>query len=232
MSSILTQPFGPPQCFAKGSSADLLLVEKEHIPPMSLGQVFLLLNGISYSFLRDCVCEGGEIYFHTHDTFFWTDDPYIAVPPDALALLKHRYDRLENGDPGPAALTVRAVDRDVPSSVTDLLAWHLDAIASRDDRDFHPGSEGKVQDLIHPSLHSLALGFTSLVSGKRWLPAELHVEAGGRSQFTEYISGLYPRTHAELYWCIERVFDVVLPMLEETVGRQLKERNSQVRGPL
>ncbi|RKO92298.1 hypothetical protein BDK51DRAFT_34147 [Blyttiomyces helicus] len=151
-------------------------------------------------------------------------------------LLEKRFARLQNGEPGPAALDVRAIDGAVPAAVRDFLAWHLDSIAARNDRDFHPGSEGKVQDLIHPSLHPLALGVTPLVSGTladkasdnvkyTWLPAEVQVDA--YSKFASYINGLNPRTHDELYWCIERVFDIVLPMLEETVGRQLRERSLQ-----
>ncbi|RKO88332.1 hypothetical protein BDK51DRAFT_26246 [Blyttiomyces helicus] len=166
----------------------------------------------------------------------WSDDPFFDILADALATIQHRFARLENGELGPAAQTVRAADNAVPTRVTDLLKRHLDAIAARDDRDFHPGSEGKVQDLIHPSLHSLAPGVTTLRSGlaatnagrftKFWLPAEVYVDFAGRSRFESYINGLNPRTHRELYWCIERVF--VLPMLEETVGKPLKGANLQV----
>ncbi|RKO88272.1 hypothetical protein BDK51DRAFT_32408, partial [Blyttiomyces helicus] len=45
---------------------------------------------------------------------------------------------------------------------------------------------------------------------------------------TSCIISLDIRTHAELYWCIERVFDLALPMLERTMGRRLRGQDLQV----
>ncbi|RKO94161.1 hypothetical protein BDK51DRAFT_43006 [Blyttiomyces helicus] len=84
------------------------------------------------------------------------------IPPEALALLEERFARLLHGESGAVALQVRTVDGAVPPAVRDLLAWYLDAIAAREVQDFHPGSEGKVQDLIHPSLDPLVEGHTRL----------------------------------------------------------------------
>jgi hypothetical protein len=44
------------------------------------------------------------------------------------------------------------IDGLVPDSLKRSLEKHLDFIASSEKKDFHPGAEGKVQDLIHPSL--------------------------------------------------------------------------------
>ncbi|RKO90252.1 hypothetical protein BDK51DRAFT_52461 [Blyttiomyces helicus] len=114
--------------------------------------------------------RGDDYHFHTHDTVLWTDDPYFDIAPDALALLKYRHGRLMNGELGPSALEVCTVDDAVPPAVRALLAWHLDSIANREDGDLHPGSDGKLQDLIHPSLHPLTLGHhSSPVWGARLL---------------------------------------------------------------
>jgi len=50
------------------------------------------------------------------------------------------------------------VDNLVPEILKKSLKQGLDAIASGPNKDFHPGTEGQVQDLIHPSLFPLVHG--------------------------------------------------------------------------
>ncbi|RKO90640.1 hypothetical protein BDK51DRAFT_38878 [Blyttiomyces helicus] len=210
------------KCFATDcGDQKFRLVEKQHIATLPIDTLNALVCDLS-------PVDPEEEHFHTRETVFWTDDAYFDVSPDSLALLEYRYARLVNGELGEAGLEVCAVDGAVPSGIRALLAWHLDAIADREDRDFHPGSDGKVQDLIHPSLHPLVVTGVRYWHYHQWLPAEVAVDASGRSRFTSYINGLNPRTHGELYWCIERVFDVALPVLEKSLGYLLRDKKLQV----
>ncbi|RKO90072.1 hypothetical protein BDK51DRAFT_41055 [Blyttiomyces helicus] len=86
---------------------------------------------------------------------------------------------------GWTAFFAKSADGPVPSTVRDLLAWHLDAIASRDDRDFRPGSEGKLAEYPEADDRVPAI--------YRWLLNKFYVDAGGLSQITSYINGLNPR---------------------------------------
>ncbi|KAJ6594273.1 hypothetical protein B0H19DRAFT_1246959 [Mycena capillaripes] len=113
----------------------------------------------------------------------------------------------------------------VPASLHRELVFHLDALAQREPPDLHPGSYGKVQDLIHPSLYPFVLGesllndaskssalpssafeahfeiaavSTDLSSRYAWLPTVFNVSDDGkdvRIQSESYISGLGPREH-------------------------------------
>ncbi|RKO92297.1 hypothetical protein BDK51DRAFT_51076 [Blyttiomyces helicus] len=207
------------KCFTKDKVVDpelnrwlgpFYLVEKDTISTMSLGQIFYFLSGFDdgHTGLR-------QIHLHNPDEFLWSDDPYCDVPPDVLNLLEQRFGRLENAEPGPTTLEVRAADGAVPPAVRDLLAWHLDAIATRDDRDL-PWIRGEGPG-PYPSVPAPACAW--LYSATLW---------ESRRQFASYINGLNRRIHGELYWCIKRIFDVVLLMLEETVGQQLRDRSLQV----
>ncbi|KAF9064498.1 hypothetical protein BDP27DRAFT_1333464 [Rhodocollybia butyracea] len=52
----------------------------------------------------------------------------------------------------------------VPLALHQELIRQLDALAAKEPRDFHPGSFGKVQDLIHPSLYPYISGITGTSS--------------------------------------------------------------------
>ncbi|RKO90073.1 hypothetical protein BDK51DRAFT_41057 [Blyttiomyces helicus] len=107
--------------------------------------------------------------------------PSIASSTESLALLP------STGEPSTAPS---------PSMSTSCMAPRRQRLARL--RDFQPGSELKVQDIIDPSLHPLAIGFTPLLSGKlaegpeadnrppvihSWLPAEVHVDASEHFTF-------------------------------------------------
>ncbi|KAJ7510454.1 hypothetical protein B0H11DRAFT_1959149 [Mycena galericulata] len=135
----------------------------------------------------------------------------------------------------------------VPASLHRELVEQLDALAKREPQDFHPGSHGKVQDLIHPSLYPLVLGEsvlddvsksstlpslfstdvtmaelnpTTLSSRYSWIPSVFEVSEDGKDvRIQSYINGLGPREHfPRLYRLIEKVFLLALPHLEQTLG--------------
>ncbi|KIM87750.1 hypothetical protein PILCRDRAFT_260026 [Piloderma croceum F 1598] len=112
--------------------------------------------------------------------------------------------------------------------------------------DFHPGSEGNVQNLIHPSLYPYVAGVTPLEDPSRmptlrdgkfsttmhsyrnthtleskysWMPSIFRVSDDGKDvHISSYINGLGPRDRFPvLYRLIEKAFLVVLPHLERSL---------------
>ncbi|KAL4268889.1 DUF4246 domain-containing protein [Pleurotus pulmonarius] len=142
-------------------------------------------------------------------------------------------------------LGVFVTDDLVPKSLQSELAHELDLVARTEPKDIHPGSGGKVQDLIHPSLYpyvgdispvnpgvrippltngrfvtrqSASYEFT-FISRFAWIPSIFHISDDGTDVHIEsYINGLGPRErYPHLYRVIEKVFMVVLPQLERTI---------------
>ncbi|KAJ7454732.1 hypothetical protein FB451DRAFT_1373392 [Mycena latifolia] len=138
----------------------------------------------------------------------------------------------------------------VPASLHRELVLYLDALAQREPLDLHPGSHGKVQDLIHPSLYPLVLGesplddtskssllpsiyatevtlgheTTELRSQYAWIPTLFNVSDDGKDvHIQSYINGLGPREHfPRLYRIVEKVFLLALPHFESTLGFEYK----------
>lgn len=98
--------------------------------------------------------------------------------------------------------------------------------------DYHPGSNGVVRDLVHPSLYcyvnaeeaTLADGRVAFdrwgrpyeSSQYQWLPAEVDVDANGRAKFASYINNL--ENTGTNYRTIERALNKVLPLFESVYG--------------
>ncbi|KAH7869156.1 uncharacterized protein C8R40DRAFT_1131513 [Lentinula edodes] len=136
----------------------------------------------------------------------------------------------------------------VPESVHRELERELDALAAKEPKDYHPGSFGKVQDLIHPSLYPYIPGVTPLsspsiklpptVEGKfytklsslsdtemistyAWIPSVFKVSPDGTDVHIDgYINGLGTREeHPGLFRVIEKMFLLALPHFEKTVEK-------------
>ncbi|KAI9337589.1 hypothetical protein DFJ73DRAFT_848907 [Zopfochytrium polystomum] len=123
------------------------------------------------------------------------------------------------------------------------LAEPLVAESLRTER-WHPGSDRKVLDLIHPSNYPLCFGKTMYsqkpgaiigeevvmalgatetiepdVSGKfQWLPSEFRVDAEGSVTVESYVNNLDGKAHAALVQTIAETFECLLPMLECSLG--------------
>ncbi|KAI9365988.1 hypothetical protein DFJ73DRAFT_806577 [Zopfochytrium polystomum] len=107
---------------------------------------------------------------------------------------------------------------------------------------WHPGSKGKVLNLVHPSPHSVVYGRTyssatpnALVGEKlvwrrrgglsgdisanfQWLPSDVVVDADGRVRIDSYINNLNPANHAPLYDALALCIEGMLPMFERALG--------------
>ncbi|CAI0646745.1 unnamed protein product [Colletotrichum noveboracense] len=108
------------------------------------------------------------------------------------------------------------------------------------EKDWHPGGDGKVLDRVHPSLWPLVFGKSRIVAlgacgigdvipvpKKRypnnqssddlwsvkyqWLPCDIDIEEG-KPKIMSYINDLHPKHHAGLYTAIEKVLEKALPM--------------------
>jgi len=155
------------------------------------------------------------------------------------------YDKLCNG-----SIEVAEVDGvwrapalfppDVSSNFTRLVA-HLSDIPDPE-KDWHPGSNNTVLDLVHPSLYLFVSGKTRTVSvdpenGRtclptslpgvpnlsseeftstryQWIPTPVTIDTTGKATFISYINNLHPEHHRELYSTLAEMFSQTLPLFE------------------
>ncbi|WP_406375862.1 DUF4246 domain-containing protein [Streptomyces sp. NBC_00647] len=102
------------------------------------------------------------------------------------------------------------------------------------EQDWHPGSDGQVLDLVHPSLFCLVRG----VSGGperawqnptnryskyefsekfQWLPTDVDVSDDGDVSFRSYVNNVHPETHRELASVLPDLFARLRPLLENVL---------------
>ncbi|KAJ7284568.1 hypothetical protein C8J57DRAFT_1497468 [Mycena rebaudengoi] len=147
-----------------------------------------------------------------------TDADSASFQPAAVSRRIHAPNLIED-------VGVYVSDGLVPVDLHRELVLQLDALATRGPQDFHPGSYGKVQDLIHPSLYPLVLGASvvpdaskvsalpdsnvfstevavgrfnpiPLTSRYAWIPSVFEVSEDGKdAHIQSYINGLGPREH-------------------------------------
>jgi hypothetical protein len=105
---------------------------------------------------------------------------------------------------------------------------------SEAEQDWHPGSDGQVLDLVHPSLFCLVRE----VSGEperawrnptdryskyefsekfQWLPTDVDVSDDGDVVFRSYVNNVHPETHRELASVLPDLFARVRPLLENVL---------------
>ncbi|KAJ7854857.1 hypothetical protein B0H13DRAFT_2673278 [Mycena leptocephala] len=112
-------------------------------------------------------------------------------------------------------------------------------------KDWHPGSNGQVLDLVHPSLYCIVYGqtfHTDLMFPKPppyteprpmygwpgpisdtfcWLPSDFSVDAtdGSVTLVSPYINNLHPTKHRPLYPLIESVLSSFVPLFEHVLSQ-------------
>lgn len=113
---------------------------------------------------------------------------------------------------------------------------HLRASVPRDE---HPGSDGLVVDLHHPSLWPFISDLTTVLPGREtalrprpeatrgraappraymWLPADVSVSADGtRCTLASQVNGLPRAAHGALYDALEGILAAALPLMEATL---------------
>ncbi|MER5932070.1 DUF4246 domain-containing protein [Streptomyces sp. NPDC002054] len=155
-----------------------------------------------------------------------------------LAELAH-YAALRDGRTG---IEVSAVDGVWQSDtlVDDRLGSRLrEAVRVLEDvpeaeQDWHPGSDGQVLDLVHPSLFCLVREVSGAperawqnptdryskyeFSEKfQWLPTDVDVSDDGDVAFRSYVNNVHPETHHELASVLPDLFARMRPLLENVL---------------
>ncbi|MFF4007806.1 DUF4246 domain-containing protein [Streptomyces sp. NPDC001717] len=102
------------------------------------------------------------------------------------------------------------------------------------ERDWHPGSDGQVLDLVHPSLFCLVREASGAperawrnptnhyskyeFSEKfQWLPTDVDVSEDGEVAFRSYVNNVHPEDHRELAAVLPDLFGRMLPLLEKVL---------------
>ncbi|KAF7291522.1 hypothetical protein MKEN_01486800 [Mycena kentingensis (nom. inval.)] len=126
-----------------------------------------------------------------------------------------------------------------------------------DKKDWHPGSNGQVLDLIHPSLYCVVYNRThAYLPGKPrisenflpveapkldaysdqwvsnefcWMPSDFAVDENGVVKLVSpYINNLHPKQHQSLYPIIEEAIAGFVPMWERVLGDVNRENGKDV----
>ncbi len=102
------------------------------------------------------------------------------------------------------------------------------------ERDWHPGSDEQVLDLVHPSLFCLVRGVSrpddstwpslgadearyALSDKFQWLPADVEVGENGDAVFLSYVNNLHPVAHRELASVLPVLFGRMRPLFENVL---------------
>ncbi|MCM9076525.1 MULTISPECIES: DUF4246 domain-containing protein [Streptomyces] len=102
------------------------------------------------------------------------------------------------------------------------------------EQDWHPGSDGQVLDLVHPSLFCLVREASGAhdrawqnptdryskyeFSEKfQWLPTDVDISDDGDAAFCSYVNNVHPETHRELVPVLEDLFARMRPLLENVL---------------
>ncbi|MFD5234814.1 DUF4246 domain-containing protein [Streptomyces qaidamensis] len=100
--------------------------------------------------------------------------------------------------------------------------------------DWHPGSDGQVLDLVHPSLFCLVRGVSDAPERAwqnptnryskyefserfQWLPTDVDVSDDGDVAFASYVNNVHPEHHHELAGVLPDVFARMVPLLENVL---------------
>ena len=115
------------------------------------------------------------------------------------------------------------------------------------EKDWHPGSDGLVLDLVHPSLYPIVYGRTigkhsgsttaaALIAPEfgaseskfssekfQWLPSDFSVDQDGKvALVSPYINNIHPTRHKELYSIIPEILQCAVPMFERVLSDAIR----------
>jgi hypothetical protein len=144
-----------------------------------------------------------------------------APPPDAL----NRWDRFQSKRIG-EGVWMSTADPALQANINGL----VDAFAAAETPDYHPGTNGIVRDLVHPSLYPLIIDPNTIDVMRRsrwrrqhersrfqWLPTEIAIDANGSATFTSEINNLDSAKYPELKLALEQVFSSLVPGFEKVL---------------
>ncbi|MCX5336244.1 MULTISPECIES: DUF4246 domain-containing protein [unclassified Streptomyces] len=111
--------------------------------------------------------------------------------------------------------------------------WALEQVPEAE-QDWHPGSDGLVLDLVHPSLFCLVREVSGALERAwrnptnpyskyefsekfQWLPTDVDVSDDGAVAFRSYINNVHPETHRELVSVLPDLFARFRPLWENVL---------------
>ncbi|MCY0936831.1 DUF4246 domain-containing protein [Streptomyces sp. H34-S4] len=155
-----------------------------------------------------------------------------------LAELVH-YAALRDGQTGVEVSGVDGVwhsDALVDDKLSDRLREAVQVLEQvpETERDWHPGSDGQVLDLVHPSLFCLVREVSGAPEGAwknptdryskyefsekfQWLPTDVDVSDDGDIAFRSYVNNVHPEIHRELVSVLQDLFARMRPLLENVL---------------
>lgn len=113
------------------------------------------------------------------------------------------------------------------------------------ERDWHPGSDGQVLDLVHPSLFCLVRNVSrpddpgwpglgtddaryALSDRFQWLPTDVEVGEDGDAVFRSYVNNLHPVAHRELESVLPALFGRMRPLFENVLTDLRRPRPARI----
>ena len=114
------------------------------------------------------------------------------------------------------------------------------------ERDWHPGSDEQVLDLVHPSLFCLVRGVSrpddstwpslgpdearyALSDKFQWLPTDVEVSENGDAVFLSYVNNLHPVAHRELASVLPVLFGRMRPLFENVLTDLRNPRPARIK---
>jgi len=114
------------------------------------------------------------------------------------------------------------------------------------ERDWHPGSDEQVLDLVHPSLFCLVRGVSrpddstwpslgtdearyALSDKFQWLPTDVEVGENGDAVFLSYVNNLHPVAHGELASVLPVLFGRMLPLFDNVLTDLRNPRPARIK---
>ncbi|KAH9842485.1 uncharacterized protein C8Q71DRAFT_720028 [Rhodofomes roseus] len=136
-------------------------------------------------------------------------------------------------------------DKLIPASLKAALVSAIAPLESMPDsqKDWHPGSDSKVLDVVHPSLYPVVYGRTAARDTQnflqprasdiaamfrserfQWLPSDFRVEADGAVRLlSPYINNIHPEDHRALTDVVPKVLEKAVPMFEWVLSDLARE---------
>ena len=157
------------------------------------------------------------------------------------------YDKLRNGSVEVADVDgVWKAPQLFPQHLCSEFARHLARLTDILDshKDWHPGSNEVVLDVIHPGLYLFVSGKTRTIkpdhancpnglpttlpqpeigfnqftsTDYQWIPTPVEVDKEGKVTFLSYVNNLHPIRHKDLYPVLADMFSLTLPLFERVL---------------
>jgi len=118
------------------------------------------------------------------------------------------------------------INKKLDSTLSKDLLKSINKFADSIKPDYHPGSNNRILNIVHPSIYPLITSIEKSDnkvdfwerpyenSKYQWLPSEFFINKDGKCKIQTYINNL-PGLGNEIYQKIESLFDTVLPEFEK-----------------